>query len=556
MIWSVVEDITMRKNTETALLKAKAMAESAAQMKSMFLANMSHEIRTPLNGVIGMLDLLSRTGLTAHQQSHVDVAMRSGQSLMSIINDVLDFSKIEAGKVSLELVDFSLTDAVQDVVRLLNHLASTKNVVLNVQFGSLQQVKVCGDEIRFKQILSNLLSNALKFTHAGKVTIQLDSRVQANKVVCDVQVIDTGIGMTAEQQANLFTPFTQADVSTTRKFGGTGLGLVISRQLCNLMGGDISVSSQFGVGTRFSFSVVFSAALTGRLSTETPEFSEQHSLAGRCVLLVEDNEINTMVASMMLKEAGIQVKTAQTGREALRVLKAEQTIGANQIELVLMDCLMPEMDGFEATKAIRQGEAGDYWQRIPIIALTANAIVEEQKKCFDAGMDDFLRKPIQAKILLSKIAEYLCPNAAPTADADTAEETMPDLTDGAIVEAPAITWRLEDLQVQFGSMAGMIPQLIPVFLQQSENVAAELTQMLAEHQWRGIELKAHSLKGSSGQMMLVELKQAAAEVEQLAKRLNQQGSVASDEDLLLVTAAVQHFQRVLEASRDVLRAAL
>ena len=204
------------------------MAESASRAKSEFLANMSHEIRTPLNGVIGMLDLLARTALTDQQQAHLAIAIRSGQSLISIINDVLDFSKIEAGKVSLELTDFSLTGAVQDVVSLLNHVADSKNVALHVQYGTLQQVDVCGDEVRFKQILSNLLGNALKFTSAGAVTIELSSRFEEHRVICDVQVTDTGIGMSAEQQQALFTPFTQADISTTRRFGGTGLGLAIS----------------------------------------------------------------------------------------------------------------------------------------------------------------------------------------------------------------------------------------------------------------------------------------------------------------------------------------
>lgn len=556
LIWSVIEDITVRKATETALLKAKTMAESAAQMKSMFLANMSHEIRTPLNGVIGMLDLLSRTGLNAQQQAHVDVAMRSGQSLMSIINDVLDFSKMEAGKVALELVDFALKDAVQDVVRLMNPTAIAKHVSLKVQYGTVQQATVCGDEIRFKQIISNLLSNALKFTDAGSVTIELDSRVQGNKVICDVRVIDNGIGMTAEQQANIFSPFTQADVSTTRKFGGTGLGLVISRQLCNLMGGDIGVTSQLGVGTSFNFSVVFSAALAGRLNNDVLSVPDRQSLAGRCVLLVEDNEINIMVACMMLQEAGVKVKTAGNGRAALYALQEDRTGEAPHIELVLMDCLMPEMDGFEATRAIRHGDAGEYWQNIPIIALTANAIVEEQKKCLDAGMDDFLSKPIQAKTLLSKIAEYLSATAAPTTEIVTHPETSPALTDGATVEAPAISWRLEDLQVQFGSMAGLIPQLLPVFLQQTEGVDAQLEHLLAEQDWRGIELKAHSLKGSSGQMLLLELKQAAGEVEHIAKRLYQQGSELLDLDLMLVTGAVHRLQKVLAASRHRLDAAL
>jgi PAS domain S-box-containing protein len=561
LIWSIVEDISVRKATETALLKAKAMAESAAQMKSMFLANMSHEIRTPLNGVIGMLDLLTRTPLTEQQQAHLAVAIRSGQSLMSIINDILDFSKIEAGKVSLEQTDFSLKDAVQDVVSLLSHIAVTKNVALQVQFGTLQQIDATGDVGRFKQILSNLLSNALKFTDAGAVTIELCSRLQGNKVICDVHVSDTGIGMTTEQQQALFTPFTQADISTTRRFGGTGLGLAISRQLCRLMGGDISVSSQLGKGTCFSFYVVLDTALTSTSSPIPLCPVQVQEMTGRHVLLVEDNEVNAMIASMMLQEAGILVKKAHTGREALRLLAAELAEGTKQTELVLMDCLMPEMDGFAATQAIRRGDAGLVWQTIPIIALTANAIVEEQKKCLAAGMDDFLSKPIQASVLLAKLAEYLCPKLARDAIVATSQ-TAPvansaDATPTATVQ---INWQIGALQAKFGSIASMIPQLIPVFLQQTAPNKTELDELLANKDWRGIQLKAHSLKGSSAQLLLTELKEAAAAVEQYAQDLSQQQAtlpaVEHEINATQVSSAILHLQQVLEASRNTLSAAM
>ncbi len=561
LIWSIVEDISVRKATETALLNAKAMAESAAQMKSMFLANMSHEIRTPLNGVIGMLDLLARTPLTDQQQAHLAVAIRSGQSLISIINDVLDFSKIEAGKVSLELTDFSLTGAVQDVVSLLNHVAVAKNVALHVQYGTLQQVDVCGDEVRFKQILSNLLGNALKFTSAGAVTIELSSRFQGNKAICDVQVSDTGIGMSAEQQEALFTPFTQADISTTRRFGGTGLGLAISRQLCRLMDGDISVSSQLGTGTCFSFYVALDAALTRQISASPLCPIRTAELAGRHVLLVEDNEVNAMIATMMLQEAGIQVKKAQTGRDALRVLAAELASSSKQIELILMDCLMPEMDGFAATEAIRRGEAGAAWQSIPIIALTANAIVEEQKKCQAAGMNDFLSKPIQAHVLLAKLAEYLCPRGLLDA-AVVNSQTDPLVNAGATTSdpVPQISWDLDALRAQFGSMASIIPQLIPVFLQQTDAISNDLNDMLARQDWRGIQLKAHSLKGSSAQLLLKELKDAAAAVEQQAQSLTQKQPDASQipdtTNALQISNTVLHLQQVLEASRHRLREAI
>ncbi len=554
LIWSIVEDISVRKATETALLNAKSMAESAAQMKSMFLANMSHEIRTPLNGVIGMLDLLARTALTDQQQAHLAVAIRSGQSLMSIINDVLDFSKIEAGKLSLESTDFSLTDAVQDVISMFNHVAVAKHVALYVQYGPLHQIDVCGDEVRFKQIISNLLGNALKFTSAGAVTIELSSRFDGPKVICDVQVTDTGIGMSAEQQEVLFSPFTQADVSTTRRFGGTGLGLAISRQLCHLMGGDITVSSQLGEGSCFSFYVALDIALTSKSSSAVIYPLRAEALAGRKVLLVEDNEVNTMIASMMLQEAGMVVSKAQNGLDALRVLAAESSAGMPQIELILMDCLMPEMDGFAATRAIRGGEAGACWQTIPIIALTANAIVEEQSKCRDAGMSDFLSKPIQARVLLAKIAEYLCPD---TSSDHLLASNQPAPVPTTSPSTPQVSWDLAALKDQFGSMASLIPQLIPLFLHQTDSIATELDDMFARQDWRGIQLKAHSLKGSSGQLLLIELKEAAAVVEQYAQDLSQQQpDLQSTSNALHICNTILHLQQVLAASRHKLRAAI
>lgn len=556
LIWSIVEDISVRKATETALLNAKELAEAAAHMKSMFLANMSHEIRTPLNGVIGMLDLLGRTALTEQQQAHLDVAMRSGQSLMGIINDILDFSKIEAGKITLEQSNFALTAAVQDVVALFEHVAAAKNVVLQVQLGALQQVDVCGDEVRFKQIISNLLGNALKFTSAGAVTIALGSRADGNKIICDVRVSDTGIGMSTEQQEKLFTPFTQADISTTRRFGGTGLGLAISRQLCRLMDGDISVSSQLGAGTCFSFYVSFDAALASATSSVHCPMSPI-DLLGRRVLLVEDNEVNALIAGMMLEEAGIKVKKALNGRDALRVLAAELAEGAAQTELVLMDCLMPEMDGFAATQALRRGEAGKAWQTIPVIALTANAINEERQKCLDAGMDDFLSKPIQAHVLLAKIAEYLRPAGAADSAviaAETESAANLDLT-------PQISWQVDALRVQLGPMASVIPQLLPLFLKQTESTATDLEDMLARRDWRAIQLKAHSLKGSSGQLLLTELKEAAAAVEQIAQALylQNQGALTPAEQTCndpQISELIHHLRRVLAASRLKLHAAI
>ncbi|HAT40440.1 MAG TPA: PAS domain S-box protein [Rheinheimera sp.] len=498
LIWSIVEDISVRKETEKALRDAKALAEATAQTKSMFLANMSHEIRTPMNGVLGMLDLLAKSSLTAAQQEQLQVAIRSGRSLLAILNDILDFSKIEAGKITLERIPFSVPEVVDDCVKLLSQSAAEKGLDIELNLARVQHPFVIGDPVRFKQILSNLLSNAVKFTQQGHIRVDVQTKLKNHQVRIDVAVADSGIGISNAQRAQLFSAFSQADSSTTRRFGGTGLGLAISQQLCRLMHGEISVESTPGVGSVFRFHLLCKATK----SIDKPKVvasAAAPQLQGAHVLVVEDNPVNLMVAQMMLQEAGLTVATATNGLEALQLLTDWPADAPSSPQLILMDCLMPQLDGFACSTAIRQGRAGAQWQQIPIVALTANALTEERQKCLDAGMDDFLSKPIQSDTLLQKLADFLHTNAANGIEAST---QLPIFDQQALNE-------------QMGVLKHMIPKLLRVFLDQTASKKAKIQQAIDDRNIAELKLIAHTLKGSSSQMKLQALREVAAQLEQL-----------------------------------------
>jgi PAS domain S-box-containing protein len=408
-------DVTERNRASAELAIARDQAVEASNMKSAFLANMSHEIRTPMNGVIGMTELLLSMGLPDAQRDCAEQIARSGEQMLSIINDILDISKIETGHLELEIVEFDLAEAVTRTCALARPQADSKALRLELEIAPELPRRLCGDGRRLNQIVLNLVTNAVKFTHEGTVTLRvtMPDRHEQDGTAIRIAVSDTGIGIASDSLERMFEPFTQADVSTTRLYGGTGLGLAIARELVELMGGSIHAESVPGEGSIFSFELVLGHPLAAEvpvISTDAGASEAALWATPPLVLVAEDSPVNQIVAARSLERAGCRVEVVGDGRQALAAL------AARHFDAVMMDCQMPELDGYDATAELRRREAPG--EHVPVIAMTAQAMDGDRERCLQAGMDDFISKPMKFEALRAMLLKWVDIEASATEACD------------------------------------------------------------------------------------------------------------------------------------------
>lgn len=527
--------IMLRSNTRNLLLKTRLEeAEAANYAKSRFLANMSHEIRTPMNGIIGMTDLLQKTPLSPIQLKYVDAVHRSGDILLSIINNILDLSKIEAGRTDLEKIPFSLRDTIKSSSVLFAGKINQKGLAYKCTVSDDIPDALVGDSARFAQILNNLLGNAIKFTDSGNISVLVSvSERHREDITLRFQVTDTGIGIPSESQSEIFSRFSQADIATTRKYGGTGLGLAIAKHLVELMGGRIGVVSRSSAGSTFWFTcrfAIYPDALPVITPTGPVKPFDSSRMAPVKVLLAEDNSINQEIGCAMLENLGCTVVLADTGTKAIEALEKES------FDLILMDCQMPEMDGYEAARIIRKneqeaGQSDPGRKRACIIALTANALMGDKEKCLAAGMDDYLAKPFTLHQIYTVMSRWLGADSETGGDKSSSSSSDPELKADSDfpedehhqlidVDLSVIDIKFIDqiTALQKPGMPSIIEKVVDTYLESFPLHSENLKQAVSTNDIGSMLSIAHSLKSSSATLGATALADLFREIELLARR--------------------------------------
>ena len=527
-IAGMVIDITAEHEALEQLQQARQLAEDAARTKADFLANMSHEIRTPMNAIMGMTHLVLQTDLNDRQRDFLQKIQRSSKHLLGIINDVLDFSKMEAGKLSLEHIEFNLPTIITDLSSVLETKTAERGIRLITHVDERLPEQFKGDPLRLQQILLNFANNAVKFTESGEIEIRVERcGAQVDKTLLKFSVRDTGIGLTPAQQRRLFRSFEQADGSTTRKYGGSGLGLAICRRLAELMDGEVGVVSQPGEGSTFWFKVALQAGSGQQDDADSagggagrPQAAEldteqlKRQLQGARVLLVEDNMLNQEVACELLAQMGIEVQTAVNGVEALEKLETAP------FDLVLMDMQMPVMDGLTATRTIRQHER---LKKLPVLAMTASALPADRAQCLQAGMDDFLAKPIEPETLWRELSRWIKPGHRPQ------EHAMPAPEAQVATEIPVV----KGLDVAAGISLALNDQalyrrVLKGFVSSHQSFRQEVQQALQQRDRELTVRLVHTLKGSAAQIGAADLARQAAACEQILRATQDEAATVTE----------------------------